>query len=196
MSFYESYIGPYPYSEFDIIETKLMAMGMEYPTLVMIRDDAFKRYSRGSRIILHELGHQWFYGILGNDQINNPWLDEGAVTFFERLYIADDNITKVFYQNYESYSEINIEKIIDTPILGNCFLGSSEVNYYKCAYDYSAIMFCEIYMVLNKERFTKLMNTLYNRFKFGIVSKQDFIDACFQIDRESTEEIIIKYLGN
>ncbi len=173
-----------------------MAMGMEYPTLVMIRDEAFNYYSRGSRIILHELGHQWFYGILGNDQINNPWFDEGAATFFERLYIADDNITKVFYQNYESYSEISIQKIIDTPILGTCFLSSSEMNYYKCAYDYSAIMFSEIYMALGKKQFTMLMNKLYKKFKFGIVSKEDFIDANFQIDRENTEEIILKYFGN
>ena len=51
--------------------------GMEYPTIV---------FSEPSRITMaHELAHQWFYGVVGNDQYHEPWLDESFATWAMRL---------------------------------------------------------------------------------------------------------------
>ena len=61
---------------------------MEYPNLVYID---YNRFSQSNIIILeyiiaHEIAHQWWYGIIGNDQINSPWIDEALTEYSTILY--------------------------------------------------------------------------------------------------------------
>jgi aminopeptidase N len=91
-------LGTYPYTEFDIVSTPMQALGMEYPGVVAITLDEYDLDSeiRGipARIMLestvaHEVGHQWFYNTVGNDQIDEPWLDEAVVQYITGLYYID-----------------------------------------------------------------------------------------------------------
>jgi len=71
--------GAYPYGEVDVLlDNNFWFGGMEYPGLVM--DTA------SSTAAVHELGHQWYYGIVGNDEYNNPWLDESFTDYLTDLY--------------------------------------------------------------------------------------------------------------
>lgn len=89
---------PYPYTEFDIVSTPTLALGIEYPSMTAIASriyDVGGEY-RGSptRIymestVAHEVGHQWFYHLVGNDQLDNPWLDESLTQFITLQYYAD-----------------------------------------------------------------------------------------------------------
>lgn len=76
-------IGPYPYNELDLIDLPGAFGGIEYPGLVTVG-------TLGSTNVVdptvHEVAHQWFYGLIGNDQINEPWLDEAIATFSQILY--------------------------------------------------------------------------------------------------------------
>jgi hypothetical protein len=69
--------GPYPWPTFTLAVTPRLSGGIEYPGHVM----------QGPRtlelITPHEVGHQWFYGLVGNDQGRDPWLDEGLATWAE-----------------------------------------------------------------------------------------------------------------
>lgn len=73
-----SAFGDYPYPEVDVVLAGHARFGgMEYPTIV---------FSGPSRITMaHELAHQWFYGVVGNDQYAEPWLDESFATWAMRL---------------------------------------------------------------------------------------------------------------
>lgn len=83
MDTFSSAFGAYPYHEVDIVITTFDGFGgMEYPNLVMTIPDPL--------VISHELAHQWWYGIVGNDQYEDPWIDEGFAQWsqflpFERL---------------------------------------------------------------------------------------------------------------
>ena len=64
----------YPYGEVDVIlDDNFWFGGMEYPGLTMD--------TTSSNALIHELGHQWFYGIVGDDEYNTPWLDEGFTDY-------------------------------------------------------------------------------------------------------------------
>ncbi|MCK5053874.1 MAG: M1 family metallopeptidase [Anaerolineales bacterium] len=76
-------VGPYPYPELDIVDAPHAFGGIEYPGLVFIG-------TLGTHWVVeptvHEVAHQWFYGLVGDDQISEPWLDEAAATYAEALY--------------------------------------------------------------------------------------------------------------
>ncbi|GIH20127.1 putative Ig domain-containing protein [Rugosimonospora africana] len=69
-----SRFGAYPYGEIDLIlHNNFWFGGMEYPGLVLSQPSATP--------VIHELGHQWFYGIVGDDEYTTPWLDEGFTDY-------------------------------------------------------------------------------------------------------------------
>jgi hypothetical protein len=95
---YNARFGTYPYTEFDVASTPMQALGMEYPGIVGIALDLYdpseKVWGLPSQIVLestvaHEVAHQWFYNAVGNDQVDEPWLDEAIVQYATGLYYVD-----------------------------------------------------------------------------------------------------------
>ena len=75
---YARWFGPYERSELDIVEgpqavARGAGLGMEYPELVLTPARA--------RVLQHEVAHQWWHGIVGNDEYHEPWLDESFATY-------------------------------------------------------------------------------------------------------------------
>jgi hypothetical protein len=73
---YGKRFGPYPWPTFTLAVTPALSGGIEYPGHVMQGPDTLG-------VTSHEVGHQWFYGLVGNDQGRDPWLDEGLATWAE-----------------------------------------------------------------------------------------------------------------
>ena len=70
--------GRFPYPEMDVVLTGFTTFGgMEYPTIIFTNPPKFT--------ISHELAHQWWYGIVGDDQFHEPWLDESFATWSQYL---------------------------------------------------------------------------------------------------------------
>jgi hypothetical protein len=101
--------GAYPYTEFDVVSTPMQgASGIEYPGMTGINYTMYdlKTMVSGNpaaamleSTVAHEVGHQWFYNIIGNDQINEPWVDEAVTQYVTGLYFLDMYGT----QGMESY---------------------------------------------------------------------------------------------
>ncbi|MCL4872029.1 MAG: M1 family metallopeptidase [Anaerolineae bacterium] len=85
--------GPYPYTELDLASTPNQALGIEYPgvfvnTLNLYNSqERFELYMESTTV--HETAHQWFYNIVGNDQLDEPWLDEAMAQYATYLYFLD-----------------------------------------------------------------------------------------------------------
>jgi aminopeptidase N len=84
--------GPYPYTELDFVSTGTNALGVEYPGIIAITDRAYEGdYARFlESTTVHEVAHQWFYNEVGNDQIDEPWLDEALAQYATLLYFQDE----------------------------------------------------------------------------------------------------------
>lgn len=90
---------PYPYTEFDIVSTPTLALGIEYPGMIAITsriyDPDLVLFGTPSSVYLestvaHEVGHQWFYGLVGDDQLDDPWFDESLTQFATLQYYIDE----------------------------------------------------------------------------------------------------------
>ena len=87
--------GPYPYPTLTIVhppEPARNSGGMEYPTLITTGGPWYTR-ATGARAIeavtLHELAHQWFYGLFASDEQRFPFLDEGLTSYAEHSALAE-----------------------------------------------------------------------------------------------------------
>jgi len=89
---------PYPYTELDIVATPTLALGIEYPGMIAITSriyDVGGDYGGApasiymESTVAHEAGHQWFYALVGNDQLDDPWLDESLTQFVTLQYFED-----------------------------------------------------------------------------------------------------------
>ncbi len=81
---------PYPYTELDFVSTPTYALGIEYPGMIAITEwivEPENFYLEAT--VAHEVGHQWFYNLVSNDQLDDPWLDESLTQFATLQYFTD-----------------------------------------------------------------------------------------------------------
>jgi hypothetical protein len=94
---YGARYAPYPYTELDVVATSTSALGIEYPGIIAITLRVYDPNSDfgGTPVsvmrestVAHEVGHQWFYNLVGNDQLDEPWLDESLTQYITWRYYA------------------------------------------------------------------------------------------------------------
>lgn len=85
IEFYSQKVGPYPYPHATAVSNPFAGAGaMEYPMVTLV--DRMGDAKALDIVVAHELGHNWFYGILAFNERDYPWLDEGINSYYERLY--------------------------------------------------------------------------------------------------------------
>ena len=81
--YYSLWVGDYPYKYCGAVDGGLTAgAGMEYPTVTVLGNT--ENWKLHEEVTVHEVGHNWFYGILGSNERKNPWMDEGINSYYER----------------------------------------------------------------------------------------------------------------
>ena len=84
--YYSLWNGDYPYNQVTAVDGTIAAGGgMEYPNVTVIGQSGSAENLE--MVIVHEVGHNWFYGILGSNERDHPWLDEGLNSFNDTRYI-------------------------------------------------------------------------------------------------------------
>ena len=100
LSLFSQTFGSLPYNELDIIAALLNnASGVEYPGLILVGEALYNSQSSPHilpMVTAHELAHQWWYAVVGNDVLQHPWLDEALATYSAQLYQL--NYDPTFYQ--------------------------------------------------------------------------------------------------
>jgi len=183
--YYSLWNGDYPYKHCTAVDGTIAAGGgMEYPNVTVIG-------TSGSAIaleevIMHEVGHNWFYGILASNERTHPWMDEGMNSFDElrymRLKYPEHNLltneippffTKLF--DLKDYTNKNIQGELmyfmnawsgkDQPIE----LHSAEytgMNYGGIVYSKTAVVFDYLMAYLGEDMMNKCKRTYFDRWKF------------------------------
>lgn len=171
-------VGMYPYPRISIVQG-LLRGGMEYPMLVM---DG--RVSEP--LVVHELAHEYFYGILGNDERAEAWLDEGLASFQTDLYMmtrygpyGNKRLWNWYEKITPQYTLLgkNRRQVFTLERLGygervstrsEMFINSYRINVYRKA---TLILFALRYVV-GDETFDRIMHEYFDKWQFKHVNEQ------------------------
>jgi hypothetical protein len=100
LDLYSEWYCEYPYRTLRIVDVGNSAGGgMEYPQIVFIHGNGLPFTNCHEAEVIHEIAHQWFYGMIANNELDEAWLDEGFVSFteiryFETVYGRENNILR------------------------------------------------------------------------------------------------------
>lgn len=195
-------IGKYPYSQISVVKSNFVYGGMEFPNLVLISDKIEEQIDL-NYVIIHEIAHQWWYGVVGNDQYNHAWIDEGlaeysTLLFYEKNGSYNENYEQLIsgatksYKLFEDvYKKINgkVDGRMDRPICD--FV--TEPEYTQCTYTKSVLMFDSIRELIGKNKFEKTMQKMYKDYKFKIINRAQ-VAAIFEKFGAGAEKVIDSYL--
>jgi hypothetical protein len=192
-AFYSELNGDYPYNHVTAVDGTISAGGgMEYPNITVIGEsnDAFTLETT----IMHEVGHNWYYGILGSNEREFAFMDEGLNSFYEMRYIRTkypektvasilgrDSTFKFFGLNkfkhkaqYEFSYLLAARKNSDQPIMTPAQYFTN-YNYGAIVYSKSAITFDYLMSYVGKEKFDEAMKFYNEQWKFKHPYPEDLI---------------------
>jgi hypothetical protein len=177
-------VGLYPYPRMSLVQC-LMDGGMEYPMLVMDSDVS-------ESLVIHEVAHNWFYGLLANDENAEAWLDEGFATAHMRWYLTGrygpygDKKEWNWYQKVTpQYTLVGDTRRSVVPLLREGYgeriatpAAEFKNDYFTTVYDQASLMFDALRYVVGDEDFDKILKEYFERWKFKHVNEARFQTVC------------------
>lgn len=178
LSFYQEKIGEYPHKQLDIVMDK--GQNMEYPGIITV--DPYTENDRFFKTALvHEIAHQYFYGVVINDQYNDAWLDEGITEFATNMYFHIGEKESIFQAQLFSQGRMNRAEELN---LGRQYsnLPLNEIKSTAFVYGQPALKLYEMvqdhFIIKGKDPETVSMQYLsdyYNHFKYKQVDTAQFL---------------------
>jgi hypothetical protein len=205
---YNRWYGKYPYRNLCVVDGYFHD-GMEYPQMVIIGpgEDRFTRFFE--LVIIHEIGHQWFYGVLGSNEIDEAWLDEGFTTYTEIRYLEDkygkENsliklplfppLSRRYYHKLIYYlTQTNhLEKPILTPAYEFIDI---PIAYANSAYSKPALFLFNLEGIVGRERFDKTLKKYFQSYKFKHPKSKDFVKICEEVSGKDLKSIFHAMLNS
>jgi hypothetical protein len=201
--YYSLWNGDYPYNHCTAVDGTISAGGgMEYPNITVIG-------SSGSNfqldvVITHEVGHNWFYGMLGSNEREHPWMDEGINSANELRYVETKypgrKLTEDFiavlgkalhlnsfpqkFQYYLSYiipAAVNKDQPIETPAYNY-----TELNYGGVVYSKTAVSFDYLKKYLGDEAYDNAMRKYFEEWHFKHPMPEDLKKV---LERETGKDL-------
>jgi aminopeptidase N len=195
---YEKRIGQYPFTELDLIETPTTAGGIEYPGVIVVAEQVYADAQAQEFTTVHESAHQWWYSLVGNDQVEEPWIDESltqytSILYFRDRYGADQAqflVAFVFAEPYDRAKKAGQDLRADLPVAGY-----SESQYGAIVYGKAPLFFDALHEAIGDEKYNVFMRTYFERYRYGIATAQDLLDAAAtQVDRARLDTLIQKWI--
>lgn len=193
--------GKYPYGQYSIVITKFPS-GMEYPGIVFISDKYPVTSGLDSLeiVIVHETAHQWWYGLVGNDQIEEAWLDEALAAYSETIYIkelygkvvAEDYYNQDVKMGYEYASNyLGEDQAVNKPL--SKFEGWND--YGPLVYSRGAMFIHSIKEEFGEEVLYEILQKYFDKYKFHIATTEGFIAICEEVTKTSFESQVKLFLN-
>ena len=206
IKFYSDLVGEYPWPQATAVESALSAgAGMEYPMITVIGNEASFRSL--DNVITHEVGHNWFYGILASNEREHPFMDEGINTYYENRYMNN------FYRDVNHFLPPVLEKWlgkIDEKELSFLIFARKYIdqypnqnaenfnllNYGTDVYMKTGGLFSYLEKYIGKDKYDELMQLYYNTWKFKHPYPEDLKSIFVKNDTNNLDWLFDNALNN
>jgi len=188
---------------------------MEYPTLFLTGNfDGYKNppapkepYPDNNlfleRLTLHELGHQWFYGVCANNEAEEAWLDEGLTEYitakaFESHYgdimQLDKNGKPLRVRDFRKDRYLANPNVL--PSTSKSWEFPTFGNYYIASYVKPKLLFYTLDNILGEEKMQHIIKNFYERYSFRHPKAEDFFKAVEEIAGKAIRDQVESFLSN
>lgn len=184
--FFINTFGIYPYETLNVVITNFLHGGMEYPQLAMVSDN-LNSLKETNEVIVHEIAHQWWYSLVGNDEVEEPWLDEAMAEYSTLLFfeanpeykitreqrITDAKQSYLLFVDVLETTRKNVNDRIDLALYNY----SSEYEYTYMVYVKGMLMIDELRNKIGDEAFFNGIKLYFQNNKYKVAQKNNFIEA-------------------
>ncbi len=215
---YSKLYGAYPYKEIDSVEVPLGngAGGVEFPGLVFLdshlySDNAASGVTGGlslgmgeDRVLefttAHEIGHQWWYGMVGSNPQRYAFLDEGLVQYTSALYFEKVYGQSDFKQQFDLWCilpyQVQVtmmggDDLLDQP---TAHWNGDGMGYGAIVYGKGPLFFHVLRQTLGDDAFFKTMQTYLQTYKYGLATPERFIAVAEQVSGEDLSGLYNRWL--
>ena len=213
--------GKYPYEELDIIISRIDAGGMEYPNLIIITDqechpvvtfddmttgnlqDVTPKFMTLETCVAHEIGHQWFMGIVGSNSGMEPWLDESITSYSEcvfaeyRARLKDPDATVVAVdrlgrKNMDMCDATQLKYMMQRgmiPFNQSYYEFKSDNDYISAIYQSAQRALYQMEEILGRKEFHSVLREYVRRNAFTNSTTSRFFEVLFEYAGKDNEEL-------
>ena len=195
VSIYSAKFAPYPYQTLAVVQTDIHD-GQEYDGLVFLASDFYGQDGGGAKnnlttIGIHEIAHQWWFGLVGNDQALEPWLDEALATYSERIF---------FEYNYPRYGDwwwqyrvdyFGASGYVDTSI----YNGGSFRTYTNAVYLNGAHFMEDLRVRMGDDDFFRFLKDYAARYSRERSTSYDFFSVVRANTNEDISDLVAEYFS-
>ncbi|HEX7057021.1 MAG TPA: M1 family metallopeptidase, partial [Bacilli bacterium] len=189
---YSQWYGEYPYSTLSVVVPPAQANGaggMEYPTLITAwgADDE-KPDLELERVVAHEIGHQYFYGMVATNEFEEAWLDEGFTSYIEAKVMEKEFNVRPNFPLEASY--------MTTPraLNLNAWQYKRHGDYADNVYIRAKLVLAAIEREIGGENMRRVLRAYFQRYKFRHPSTSDFLAVLEQVTGKQWDDFFKTYV--
>lgn len=191
---FDDKFGPYPYAELDVVPTPTTAGGIEYPGVIVISQGLYGEQGRYFELVVaHEAVHQWWYGLVGSDQLDAPWLDESLANYSMYIYFqatgpaeeADRIKQFAFADAYRELQQNHQDRGVGGPVAGF----NSQSDYVAVVYSKGPLFFDAVRERLGDDAFFAALRDYATQHRYGVAYAGDLIAAFEATSGQSIEDL-------
>jgi aminopeptidase N len=184
LDIYNQHFGSYPYAELDIVQAPMRnALGVEYPGIVLIGASLYDNPDDPSFAVTtaHEVAHQWWYNLVGNDVFAEPWLDEGLTTYSSGVYYQKEfgedayrGLTSYWQSGWDELVKDGKDDVVTQDMQYFEGLGDPRV-YSRVVYTKAALFFKTMREAIGDQAFFAALQDYYQANQYQVATSYDLL---------------------
>ncbi|MBB3114667.1 hypothetical protein FHS18_006807 [Paenibacillus phyllosphaerae] len=193
LSKYAQWYGTYPYSTLSIVVPPTGANGaggMEYPTLVtgFAAEDDAPSIDYLERTIVHEIGHQYWYGMVATNEFEEAWLDEGFTSY------AEDKVMEVAYGIEPNLTVESSYMTNPAPLKQLSWSYHGHDSYAENVYMRAKLVLIGIEKQVGPTTMRKILRAYFQKYKFKHPSTADFQRVVEQVTKTKWNDYFSQFV--
>jgi len=200
---YDQEFGRYLYPEFDVVEVPLHnALGVEYPGIVIIGASLYQTPDQPAFevTVAHEAAHQWWYNAVGNNVLDEPWLDEALATYSSSLYYESargkpwvDGLVENWQTRYDNLRQEGKDDLVTQSVAHFESLNNPSI-YGGIVYSKGALFFKALREKIGDQAFFNALRNYYQAYQFRVATGKDLLGIFEQAAGKSLEDFYQQWL--